>query len=219
MLSRMLSRRLEIDQESEMAFELLSLRPEWNTHAVVWINKADIETMSIDEFGLMTNSMKLIWKLMDLKRPLSVAKYVGKKECRAPRNKEGQFKYQDNTRKQGNNEDTSSKAMLAIDGVGFYWSDMAEEQVQTNMDLMAFSESKLESTKFTVATYKRGLATVEDQLITYRNNEVLFSEEVAVLKRGVTCKDYEINVLKSKFEKVKQEKEGIEFKIKKFDNA
>ncbi|GKA86511.1 putative ribonuclease H-like domain-containing protein, partial [Tanacetum coccineum] len=41
------------------------------------------------------------------------------KECRAPRSKEGQFRNQDNTRKQGNNEDTSSKEMLAIDGVGF----------------------------------------------------------------------------------------------------
>ncbi|GJX29864.1 hypothetical protein Tco_0237943 [Tanacetum coccineum] len=30
----------------------------------------------------------------------------------------------DNTRKQGNNEDTSLKAMLAIDGVGFDWSDV-----------------------------------------------------------------------------------------------
>ncbi|GJU65573.1 putative ribonuclease H-like domain-containing protein [Tanacetum coccineum] len=109
------------------------------------------------------------------------------RECRAPRNKEGQFKYQDNTRKQGNNEDTSSKAMLAIDGVGFDWSDMAEEQVQTNMALMAFSDS--------------------EQLLK------------RVLKREVACKDYEINVLKSEFEKVKQEKEGIEFKIKKFDNA
>ncbi|GKD28615.1 hypothetical protein Tco_1239393, partial [Tanacetum coccineum] len=68
---------------------------------------------------------------------------------------------QDNTRKQGNNEDTSSKAMLDIDGVA--------------------------------STYKRGLATVEEQLITYRKNEVLFSEEVAVLKREVACKDYEIN--------------------------
>ncbi|GJZ32357.1 hypothetical protein Tco_0577793 [Tanacetum coccineum] len=86
------------------------------------------------------------------------------RECRAPRNKEGQFKYQDNTRKQGNNEDTSSKIMLAIDGVA--------------------------------ATYKRGLETIEEQLITYRKNEVLFSEEVAVLKREVACKDYEINVLK-----------------------
>ncbi|GKB37296.1 hypothetical protein Tco_0882238 [Tanacetum coccineum] len=64
------------------------------------------------------------------------------RECRAPRSKEGQFRNQDNTRKQGNNKDTSSKAMLAIDGVGFDWSDMAEEQVQTNMALMAFSDSE-----------------------------------------------------------------------------
>ncbi|GJX56185.1 putative ribonuclease H-like domain-containing protein, partial [Tanacetum coccineum] len=78
---------------------------------------------------------------------------------------------------------------------------------------------KLNQTEFIAATYKRGLATVEEQLITYRKNEVLFSEEVAVLKREVACKDYEINVLKSEFEKVKQEKEGIEFKIKKFDKA
>nr|GEX92159.1 hypothetical protein [Tanacetum cinerariifolium] len=50
-------------------------------------------------------------------------------------------------------------------------------------------------------------------------NDGLFSEEVVVLKREVACKDYEINVLKGEFEKVKQEKEGIEFKIEKFDNA
>ncbi|GKB87102.1 putative ribonuclease H-like domain-containing protein [Tanacetum coccineum] len=38
------------------------------------------------------------------------------RECRAPRSKEGQFRNQDNTRKQGNNKGTS-KAMLPIDGV------------------------------------------------------------------------------------------------------
>ncbi|GKF92470.1 ribonuclease H-like domain-containing protein, partial [Tanacetum coccineum] len=64
------------------------------------------------------------------------------RECRASRSKEGQFRNQDNTRKQGNNEDTS-KVMLAINGVGFDWSDMAEEQVQTNMALMAFSDSEV----------------------------------------------------------------------------
>ncbi|GKD32615.1 putative reverse transcriptase domain-containing protein [Tanacetum coccineum] len=72
------------------------------------------------------------------------------RECRAPRNKEGQFKYQDNTRKQGNNEDTSTKAMLAIDGIGFDWSGMAEEQVQTNMALMAFSDSEATFNSLTV---------------------------------------------------------------------
>ncbi|GJR79190.1 hypothetical protein Tco_0149975 [Tanacetum coccineum] len=148
------------------------------------------------------------------------------RECRAPRSKEGQFRNQDNTRKQGNNEDTSSKEMLAIDGVGFDWSDMVEEQVQTNIALMAFSDSecddllvKLNESEFKAATYKRGLATLEDQIITYKTNEVLFSEEVAVLKREVGCKNYEINVLKSELEKVKQEKDGIDFKIEKFDKA
>ncbi|GJZ81510.1 hypothetical protein Tco_0646504 [Tanacetum coccineum] len=159
------------------------------------------------------------------------AKYEGKemghfaKECRAPRSKEGQFRNQDNTRKQGNNEDTSSKAMLAIDGVD---SEVYTDKTCSKTCLKNYKTLKkqcddlivkLNQTEFTAATYKRGLATVEEQLITYRKNEVLFSEEVAVLKREVACKDYEINVLKSEFEKVKQEKEGIEFKIEKFDKA
>ncbi|GJS08189.1 putative ribonuclease H-like domain-containing protein [Tanacetum coccineum] len=42
---------------------------------------------------------------------------------------------------------------------------------------------KLNESEFKAATYKRGLATLEDQIITYKKNEVLFSEEVAVLKR------------------------------------
>nr|GEW57365.1 putative reverse transcriptase domain, aspartic peptidase domain protein [Tanacetum cinerariifolium] len=64
------------------------------------------------------------------------------RESRAQRNQDGRFRNQENTRKQGNNEDTSSKAMLAIDGVGFDWSDMEEEQVQTNMALMTFLDSE-----------------------------------------------------------------------------
>ncbi|GJR67453.1 hypothetical protein Tco_0013518 [Tanacetum coccineum] len=78
---------------------------------------------------------------------------------------------------------------------------------------------KLNESEFKATTYKRGLATLEDQIITYKKNEVLFSEEIGVLKREVACKDYEINMLKSEFEKVKQEKDGIEFKIEKFDKA
>ncbi|GJW63389.1 putative reverse transcriptase domain-containing protein [Tanacetum coccineum] len=78
---------------------------------------------------------------------------------------------------------------------------------------------KLNESEFKAATYKRGLATIEAQLITYKKNEVLFSEEVAVLKREVGCKNYEINVLKSELENVKQEKDGIDIKIEKFDKA
>ncbi|GJU30476.1 putative ribonuclease H-like domain-containing protein [Tanacetum coccineum] len=124
------------------------------------------------------------------------------RECRALRNKDV------------NVEDTSSKAMLAIDGIGFDWSDMAEEQKQCDELIV-----KLNDIEFKAATYKRGLATVEDQLVTFRKNEVLFGEEIVVLKREVGCKDYEFGELKAEYEKVKQEKEGIDFKIAKYDNS
>ncbi|GJZ20566.1 hypothetical protein Tco_0557156 [Tanacetum coccineum] len=79
--------------------------------------------------------------------------------------------------------------------------------------------AKQHQTKFKAITYKRGLDTVEAQLVTYRKNEVLFSEEVDVLKREVGIKQYEINMLKTEFEKVKQEKDAIDFKIEKFGKA
>ncbi|GJY78802.1 hypothetical protein Tco_0484603 [Tanacetum coccineum] len=36
---------------------LRSLPPEWNTHVVVWMNKADIETLSIDDFTNSTDAV------------------------------------------------------------------------------------------------------------------------------------------------------------------
>ncbi|GJT80378.1 ribonuclease H-like domain-containing protein [Tanacetum coccineum] len=144
-------------------------------------------------------------------------------------------------------EDASEKAMCAIDGAGFDWSDMAEEEIQANMALMAFSDSevnndkscsknclqkyealkkqydnllvKLSDTEFKAATYKRGLATLEDQIVKYREHEVLFSEEVALLKRSVASKEYELGKLRTELEKFKQEKEGVDFKIAKFDKS
>ncbi|GJR62094.1 putative reverse transcriptase, RNA-dependent DNA polymerase [Tanacetum coccineum] len=46
----------------------------------------------------------------------------------------------DNSRRTVNVEETSSKAMLAIDGAGFDWSHITDDKVPTNMALMAFSD-------------------------------------------------------------------------------
>ncbi|GJU85162.1 hypothetical protein Tco_1292708 [Tanacetum coccineum] len=130
---------------------------------------------------------------MDLKWQLSLLRHFAR-ECRAPRSKEGQFRNQDNTRKQGNNEDTSSKAMLAIDGV--YTDKTCSKNCLKNYETLKkqcdYLIVKLNESEFKATTYKRGLATLEDQIITYKKNEVLFSEEIGVLKRDVACKDYEL---------------------------
>ncbi|GKC57958.1 hypothetical protein Tco_1085556, partial [Tanacetum coccineum] len=78
---------------------------------------------------------------------------------------------------------------------------------------------KLDDTGFKATTYKRGLTTLEDQIVKYREHEVLFFKEIALLKRSVGHKEYKMGLLRDELEKVKQEKEGFEFKIAKFDKS
>nr|GEV68497.1 ribonuclease H-like domain-containing protein [Tanacetum cinerariifolium] len=49
---------------------------------------------------------------------------------------------QETTRRIVNVEDTSSKAMVAIDGAGFHWSYMADDEAPTNMAFMALSDTE-----------------------------------------------------------------------------
>ncbi|GJW35225.1 hypothetical protein Tco_0058145 [Tanacetum coccineum] len=123
------------------------------------------------------------------------------KECRGPRNQESRPRNQDISKRTVNVEDTSSKAMVDFDGAGFDWSFMADEEVPTNIALMAFSDLEVHKDKtcsntclksfetlktqydnlriefnkseFDLATYKRGLASIEEQLVFYKKNEVI----------------------------------------------
>ncbi|GJX59316.1 hypothetical protein Tco_0290706 [Tanacetum coccineum] len=116
-------------------------------------------------------------------------------------------------------------------GVGFDWSEWQKEQVQQNMALMAFSDSEVYTDKTCSKTCLKNYETLkkqyddllaklhETQLVTFRKNGVLFCEEVAVLKREVGCKQYEINMLKQSLKKVSKKKDDIDFKLRKFDMA
>ncbi|GJY77873.1 ribonuclease H-like domain-containing protein [Tanacetum coccineum] len=169
------------------------------------------------------------------------------RECRGPRNQDSRHRNQDSSRGTVNVEETSSKAMVAIDGAGFDWSYMEDDEVPTSMALMAFSDSEAHTDRtclktclksfetlktqlddlriefnksgFNLATYKRGLASVEEQLIFYKKNEVIFCKQLVVLKRDISYKDSELSMLKSELEKLKQEKESNQLKIENFDNA
>ncbi|GJY66905.1 retrovirus-related pol polyprotein from transposon TNT 1-94, partial [Tanacetum coccineum] len=169
------------------------------------------------------------------------------REYKGPRNQDSRNSNQDSSRRTVNVEETSTKAMVAIDGDGFDWSYMADDEVPTNMALMVFSYSEVHNDKtcsktclksfetlktqlddlriefnkseFNLATYKRGLASVEEQLVFYKKNEVIFYEQLVVLKRDISYKDSEISMLKSELEKLKQEKESNQLKIENFDNA
>nr|GEU39064.1 hypothetical protein [Tanacetum cinerariifolium] len=223
-----------ISQEDLNMKFLRSLPFEWNTYVVVWRNKADLDTMSIDD---LYNNFKIVeqevkrtvttssslgsqnlaflsspsstnevdtaniqanqpngsqlvhedleqihednLEEMDLKWQLALLSMrarmyfqrAGKKitingsdtvgydktkvECfnchkmghfarefRSSRNQESRPRNQDNSKKTVNVEDTCSKVMVAIDGAGFDYSYMADDEAPINMALMAISDSK-----------------------------------------------------------------------------
>ncbi|GJZ44509.1 hypothetical protein Tco_0591764, partial [Tanacetum coccineum] len=54
---------------------------------------------------------------------------------------------QESSKRTVNIEEITPKAMVAVDGTGFDWSFMADEEVPTNMALMAFSDSEVPNDK------------------------------------------------------------------------
>ncbi|GJY46053.1 ribonuclease H-like domain-containing protein [Tanacetum coccineum] len=169
------------------------------------------------------------------------------RECRNPRSQENRNRSQDSSRRTVNVEESSSKAMLAIDGTGFDWSYMADEEASTNFALMAFSDSEVQNNKTCSKTclknfedlkskydklrielnksesdldsYKKGLASVEEQLVFYKKNESMLCNQIAVLKRDASFNESDINALKKQVERLKKEKEDNQFKIDNFENA
>ncbi|GJU55877.1 ribonuclease H-like domain-containing protein [Tanacetum coccineum] len=169
------------------------------------------------------------------------------RECRNPKSQENRNRSQDSSRRTVNVEESSSKAMLAIDGTGFDWSYMADEEASTNFALMAFSDSEVQNNKTCSKTclknfedlkskydklrielnksesdldsYKKGLASVEEQLVFYKKNESMLCDQIVVLKRDASFNESDINALKKQVERLKKEKEDNQFKIDNFENA
>ncbi|GJS01335.1 putative ribonuclease H-like domain-containing protein [Tanacetum coccineum] len=152
------------------------------------------------------------------------------RECRGPRNQESRprnqesrSRNQESSKRTMNVEDTSSKAMVAFDGeglIGVLW--LMRKSLPTWHLWLSQTQSlrvELNKSEFDLATYKRGLASVKEQRIFYKKNEVMLCDQNAILKRDASFRDSEINTLNIQIEKLKKEKESNQIKIDKFENA
>ncbi|GJT74867.1 putative reverse transcriptase domain-containing protein [Tanacetum coccineum] len=90
------------------------------------------------------------------------------------------------------------------------------EMAQLKEELMLWEEEMLAQTlTFDLANYKRGLASVEEQLVFYKKNEGMLCDQIAVLKRDASFNESEINALKIQIERLKKEKESYGVKVNK----
>ncbi|GJU28153.1 hypothetical protein Tco_1166774 [Tanacetum coccineum] len=138
---------------------------------------------------------------------------------RAPRSKDNRNWNQGSSSKAVKIEDASEKAMCAIDGAGFDWSDMAEDEIQANMALMAFTDSEVSidksCSKSCLNNYEALKKQYDDLLV--KLDDTGFFKASYHNKRG--HKEYLMGLLKTELEKVKEEKEGFEFKLAKFEKS
>nr|GEY48330.1 hypothetical protein [Tanacetum cinerariifolium]GEZ01464.1 hypothetical protein [Tanacetum cinerariifolium] len=78
---------------------------------------------------------------------------------------------------------------------------------------------KFNKSEFNLVTYKRGITSLEEQLVFYKKNEVIFCKQIDVLKRDMSYRDSKISRLKCELEKRKKEKESTQLKLENFDQA
>ncbi|GJZ82416.1 putative reverse transcriptase domain-containing protein [Tanacetum coccineum] len=119
----------------------------------------------------------------------------------------------------GNNKD---KSFGGSDGPWYDWSDQAEEP-HTNYALMAYTSSGSLSSDFesqlNVGAYKAGLESVDARLDVYKKNEVVFEEDIKILKLDIMLRDNALTELRKKFEKAEKERDDLKLTLEKFENS
>nr|GFA86890.1 hypothetical protein [Tanacetum cinerariifolium] len=116
----------------------------------------------------------------------------------------------DNYRQGSKAEAQAPKALMAIDGVGWDWSYIAnhEEDHALVADEVAPTEFALMAN-----TSAETLAQVESRLVEYKEREVKYCEKIRTLEFYNESNKECIETLKKKLETLKQEKEGVDGKL------
>nr|GEZ38422.1 putative ribonuclease H-like domain-containing protein [Tanacetum cinerariifolium] len=149
---------VEIKQADLNQKFLTSLAPKWLMYTIVWRNRCDIDTMSLDD---VYNHLKIKYeditqideddiKEMDIKWNMALLIKVEcfnchkmghfAREYRAPRSQDRGRR--ESYRQGPKEEEQAPKALMAIDGIGWDWSYMANEK--ENHALVADDEAPTE---------------------------------------------------------------------------
>nr|GEW20224.1 hypothetical protein [Tanacetum cinerariifolium] len=135
------------------------------------------------------------------------------RECRAPRSQE--MGKRESYKQGSKEEEPAPKALMAIDGIGWDWSYMANEE--ENHALVADDEAP---TEFALMAKSNSSSKneVKDRLVEFKTQEIKFCEKIRGLEIDVEFKNNKIEYLMNELKQVKKEKKGLDSKLIGFES-
>nr|GEX35512.1 hypothetical protein [Tanacetum cinerariifolium] len=88
--------------------------------------------------------------------------------------------------------------------------------LQTHYDKLTVDSRK---SQFDVLSYKTGLESVEARLVVNQKNEIVFEEDIKLLKLDVMLRDNALVELRKKFKKAKKERYDLKLTLEKFQTS
>ncbi|GJV13220.1 hypothetical protein Tco_1354761, partial [Tanacetum coccineum] len=167
------------------------------------LNNEDLQQIDVDDL----EEMDLKWQMAML--TMRARRFLNKTGRKINTNGSETIGFNNSKVECYNLETTETKALVAQDRLGYDWSDQAEEG-PINFALMAYTSS---------GAYKAVLESVEARLDMYKKNEVIFEEDIKILKLDIKLRDNALTELRKKFEKAEKERDDLKLTLEKFGNS
>ncbi|GJX69046.1 ribonuclease H-like domain-containing protein, partial [Tanacetum coccineum] len=239
----------EVLEQEDINLKLLrSLPSKWKTHALIWRNKEEIETISLDDLynNLKIYEPELTGSTSTRQNPQNVAFVsLNGNNSTSSTNEENNTTYgvsaahTQGDLKQIDPDDLEEMdlhwemAMLKIKARRFI--KRTGRKLDINGQRIGFDKTKVEcynchkNGHFTRECWalrnqenrgrENGLQSVEARLAHYKKNEAVFEESINVLNLEVRLRDNALVENKKKLEKAEKDRDELKLKLEKFQNS